>query len=314
MSQKELYRRYIAAINGANVPIVGSVCWWNIRGTDITKERFIELLREVGLPEEYAKEHNYRSAFIRALKNLEEDRIIRRVSEDANFLIYQFTAEKVIGDRKEAKLEYEYETRVIVDKTRYYETRDFSAAIVREIKSDDGRPSYVANPEITTRVIDLYEREKVRYRSSDVTRYIQKILTREADIVSLRDQGSVYFVPARFQDIVEKMSRLVSKISPGGGSSFEYLPVPDVAAARETLSGSVIADLRAAIREFSEQVQEAGPNIPKFMLQRFESRIEGIKRRIGLYDELVPKEETEKLVDEVDGLAAQVFGNRTLGI
>jgi len=50
------------------------------------------------------------------------------------------------------------------------------------------------------------------------------------------------------------------------------------------------------------------------MLQRFEGRIDGIKRRIGLYDEIVPETEAKKLTEEVDTLARQVFGTRTLEV
>ena len=338
---------FILKMQGLDVPIIGNVVFWNIRGADVTKDQFVAMLKDAGLPEKYAKEHNYRSSFIRALKNMEEDRIIRRVSEDDAFIVYQFTAEKVVTPESKcnycggvekhepmcpvgmgealaaakgvvvkkgamAKLEYQYETRVIVDKNRYYEAKNFSDAVIREIKSADGTPDYVANPEITKSVIDLYERERVRYRSGDVTRYVQKILTEEADIVSLRDQGAVYFVPARFQDVVEKVKSLVDKIAMG--SSFEYLPIPDAAASRDTVASSVIGDLKGAIREFSDQIREAGPDVPKFMLQRFEGRIDGIKRRIGLYDEIVPETEAKKLTEEVDTLARQVFGTRTLEV
>jgi len=312
MNGKEKRQQFVAAMNGVSVPVIGSICWWNIRGADLTKDQFVALLKEAGLPEKYAREHNYRSSFIRALKNMEEDRIIRRVSEDDAFIVYQFTAEKATGAQKTAKLEYEYETRVIVDKKRYSETRNFSDAVIREIKSNDGTPDYVADPEITRSVVDLYERERVRYRSSDVTRYVQKILTEEADIVGLRDQGAVYFVPARFQDVVEKVKSLVDKIAMG--SSFEYLPIPDAAASRDTVASSVIGDLKGAIREFSDGVREAGPDIKAYMLDRFKDRIDGIKRRIGLYDEIVPEAEAQKLTEEVDTLARQVFGTRTLEV
>lgn len=315
MNGKEKRKSFVTAMNGIEVPIVGSVCWWNIHSADITKDQFVAILKEVGLPETYAREHNYRSAFIRALRNLEENRIIRKVSEDDAFIVYQFTAEDMerADGEKVAHLKYRYETQVIVDKNKYYETRQFKDSIVNEIKNPDGSSGYVADPAVTQKVVDLYEKERVRYRSGDITRYIQRILGEEADIVTLRDNGSVYFVPAQFQETIEKVQKLVSKIANvAGNSSFEFLPIPDAAGPRDTAARSVILDIKAAIREFAQQVSEMGPDIPRYMLNRFETRVDDIKRRIGLYDEVVPKVEAEKLAGEVDDLAQKIFATRKI--
>jgi len=319
MNGNEKRQRLISTMSNLEVPIIGNIVFWNVRNVDITKDQFVEMLKASGLPEKYAKEHNYRSAFIRALGGLEENRIIRKVSEDNAYIVYQFTAEdltKAVGDRV-GQLTYRYETRVIVDKNRYYETRRFDDAIVREIKAVDSQPGYVADPEVTKKVIALYDEERVRYRSGDVTRYVQRILTEEADIIPLRDQGNVYFVPAQFQEVVEKVAALVAKLSPvAENARFDFLPVPDAAGPRGTVTRSAVEEIRSIIREIAEEIALAGPediNAKRWSQTRLD-RLERVKERIGMYTDIVPEDKIKDLTGRVDELANQIFSTRKIEV
>lgn len=315
MTAKERRDAFVIKMQGMDVPIVGSVCWWNIRNVDLTKAQFIERLVACGLDEKYAKEHNYRSAFIRALRNLEEDRIIRKVSEDDNLLVYQFTAERLTSGSKAqpGELRYEYETRVIINKDVYFRTKSFAAAIVAEMGD------FKANPEINRMVLELYEREKVRYRSSDVTRYVQRILADAADIVTLRDQGNIYFVPSRYQSVVERVSRLVNSLSPTvNDSRFEWLPVPDAEGTRATVSRAVLDELDGLIRMLAEEIQRVDPGLSdaarlSWINSRL-ARVQRIRQRITNFDGVVTEDKVAALTKEAVDLEARILGVRKLDL
>jgi hypothetical protein len=297
-------------MKGMEVPLIGYCAWWNVRNLDLTRDQFETMLKECDLPIKYAREHNYRSAFIRALRNLEEQRIIRKVSEDDDFLVFQFTAESLIGG-KNGRLDYVFETKVIVNKNTYYETRDFAQALVQSM------PGYEANPEVTKEVIKQYNLEKVRYRSGDVTRCLQRILTEEADIIPLRDQGNVYFIPAKFTGVVEKISRLVSKLSPTTSDvRFDCLEIPDAEKAKTTVGRSAIQELESIIETLSADV--ANPDHPATEQARMswaEARLRKVKKikdRLELYGDIIEDVKVKELETGIEDLAKQIYGSRQI--
>jgi len=314
MTAQEKRAQFFLKMKGLDCPILGSVVFWNVRNVSITKDEFTKLLEESGLPTKYAREHNYRSAFIRALRNLEEGRIIRRVSEDDDFIVFQFTAEQLTGTSVgSGELKYTTETRVIVSKSKYYETKNFAEALISEM------PGYTANAAINKLVLELFEKEKVRYNSSDITRYLQRIIEEEADLITLRDQGNVYFVPAQFNGVVEKVSTLVSKLSPNTNDArFEYLPVPDAEVSKVTLGRSVLEELESVVKGLAEEVDQLSPDLTdKGKITWMEARLRKVKRlkdRIEMYGEIVPDVKVKELNESAEELAQRILNVRKLEI
>lgn len=222
--------------------ICGFVVWWQIKNVDLSREQFIKCLEEVGIDKKYARTHNMRSAFTRALHSMEEDRIIRRVEENKLQLIFQFTAENKIDSAEGHELSYEKETLVVVNKTRYRETQIFSECL-------DCKPQFKAQ------LVALFDEHKDKYKSSDITRYLQLILKQQADIISLRDQGSVYFVPAGYQELLTKIADLLLKI--GGSSKLEYLPIPNIESARNMIKTSLMDEVNTEFKNVEKDVEEA---------------------------------------------------------
>jgi len=259
---------------------LGWIVFWNLKNVDINQAQFKAYLTECGLNPKFALEHNYRSAFIRALRNLEEQRIIRRVDEDTNVIVYQFTAEKRTRQDAGLRLDYEYETRVVVDKNIYRESGDFEKALIE----GDG--------EIRKALIALFSREKVRYRSPDVTRYIQRIFRTNADIVTLRDQGSVYFVPSVFRSTVDAVAKLVAAL--GGESTFDAIPMPNVSASRTLVKRAFSAEADSLIKDLLAEIQSAldgglRPNDDNYdkWAQGKMKKVEEIRNRVGLYGDVL---------------------------
>lgn len=304
MTAAESKRAFFAVLTeaGKSYDILGYTIWWNIRNADVTQEQFAKMLRDSGLDEKYAREHNYRSAFIRALRLMEEKRIIRKVEESPNFLVYQFTAEEKEGSGQNASLEYNQETIVVLSKSIYAKEKDFLAALVK------GRE------DIRKKVADYFEREKVRYGSSDVTRYIQKIFRDQADLLNLRPQGCIYFVPASFQNIVTSVQSLIAAL--GGGSSLEQMPVPNVGSSRSLVSASFSEEAVALYKQLAAEIKvglESGDLSDKSKEGRFSS-LQELLNRIQLYSPILPEESTSDLIRKIDSLGKSLFPERTLDL
>jgi hypothetical protein len=307
MTSQEKRAALIANLQEGVTKPLGMIVWWNIRSVLVTKEELSRFLTECSLPERYARDHNYRSAFIRALKGLEEDRIIRKVSEDEDLIIYQFTAEQLISGGV-GKLDYHYETRVIVNRKTYAETQDFAQALVNRMRD------FVANPQINAKVLELYQLEKTRYRSGDITRYIQRMLEDLADFVSLREQGNVYFVPAQYMETIQKLTRFVSLLGPT--NRFEWLPILNAAESRVMLQRSVIEELESVIDALSNDVATLPADsaaVAAWSRARI-AKVERIKRRILAYGAIVPDAQAKQMRDGVQAIEAKILGTRVIDV
>jgi hypothetical protein len=225
-----------------NIPIYGNIVWWNIQNVELTKEQFEKLLVDHNIDKKYAREHNYRSAFIRALREMEENRIIRKVEEDEFRLTYQFTAEKMVKEAGgEHSLEYDKETVIIIDKVEYRKSGDFTKSLIK------GKPA------IKDAVVKLFELHRQKYKSSDITRYIQKIFRESADIISLRTQGSVYFVPAGYQQVLDNVTALIADM---GNSRLDCCPVPAADASKTMLKNALTSDFNEEFGQLEKEIEE----------------------------------------------------------
>jgi len=284
-----------------NVQILGHICWTSSHNVELTQDRFAEILTSVGLPASLAKEHNWRSAFIRALRNMEEKRLIRLVEENGDRLVYQFTAEKLQETADVPFLNYVKETVVVINKAKYAENGDFAEAIVQ------------GDPEIKKRVIEIFNVEKHKYNSADMNRYVQKIFRTRADIVTLRDQGGVYFVPATYQAVVQIVSQLAAQVP---GLSFNYLPIPDVESSRRTVSEAVNDEVLASLAELDRDmkaVTDGFVQVTDVWRKTRLGRIEAVKERIKQYGEILVGA-GESLQEKTRSLELRLLGPRKLNV
>lgn len=295
---------YLSECN--NLPILGHVIWWNIREVDITKDEFSSYLKVAGLSDKYAKSHNYRSALIRALRSMEEERIIRPVKEDATCVIFQFTAEKLVNDEQNPHLAYDAEVTVTVDKDAYATFQKDEDGFYKSISkvADPRNPDVdCADAEnIKLTIAKAFEREKDAYKSSDITRYVQQIFQEKADIVSLRPQGSIYFVPACYDSIVQSVKQLIEQI--GGSCSFEALPVPDTKDARKTIGDSFAEEVASLLTNMDEEIkkaQEGSKDITDKWVETRQERIKKVKDRIDMYADVLGVR-ADKLRGDFDAL------------
>ena len=298
-TQKQALARQLEEGN-TSFPNLGWVVWWNIRNVELTRTTFIQMLEDCGLDGKYAREHNYRSAFTRAIRNMEEKRIIRKVREDDTVFVCQFTAENIVEDDGEEHLEYDKEAIIRVDKEQYRESKSFRLAL--DCEDDD----------IKEALITHFEREKVSYGSSDITRYLQKIFKDQADIISLREQGSVYFVPATFEEVLLKVRSLVQGLN--GPSKLERMPVPDVADSREMIKNAFTEEIDKIYDALDADVQAVidGKDVTGRWVENKLLKIEQFRRRIETYSDVLA--DAAGLTSRFASLEESVMGVRQIDL
>lgn len=308
--------------------ILGHVVWWNIRNVDIPRESFIAILEQAGLPTSYAKPHNYRSALTRALKQLHEKRIIRVVEDNSERYVVQFTSESIVElGEGENELRYDPETRIVIDKNRYSDWSGqedaFEKALLRDktIKRDqDGQPvtdekgSFVRMPDpqpvknLKDRLVSLFYLERDKYNSSDVTRFIQKIFDTQADIISLRKQGTVYFVPSAYANVINSVTHMVDSLNEE--SAFERIPLVDVPSNRQLVGRAFSEDADALIEKLDEDIHEAsdGEKSPKWLETR-QKTVNKLRERLEMYAQVLDgkrKDNLESALQDADQLLQNV--------
>src|SRR4029077_10321795 len=124
----------------------------------------------------------------RACRKLSEQRIIRPVSEDAATVKFQFTQESREGDR----FEYTLETMLTLDKQ--------TGAVTCEL------------PGLATMAQEELDRCIAVRTGSDVTRIVQRLFERQADLFPIRPQGGAYFCPARHAGFVDQIQEFLNRV------------------------------------------------------------------------------------------------------
>jgi len=247
--------------------IMGYIIWWNINSVNVTRNEFVKYLERVNIDKKYAPKHNYRSALTRALKVMEENRLVRLVEDTPQTVSFQFTAEHRVEGEDGKELTYEKEAIIVVSKPKYRETGDFEAALDK------------CSPEIKHQLALLFNQHREMYNSSDITRYLQNIFRSEGDIVSLRPQGSVYFVPAGHKDLIESAEELLGYI--GGVCNLENMPIPNVEQAREVVKTALVAELDEDFKKLESEV-DAVLNDNKAVTETWtDARISRLKKMLG---------------------------------
>ncbi len=252
---------------GAGTRLLGEVIAWACPGVSVTHSDLVRALEDAGLDPGVARELAPRHAFSRACKRLSDQRIIRPVSEDAATVKFQFTQESREGDR----YEYRMETTLTLDKQ--------TGAVTCEL------------PGLATLAQEELDRCISARTGSDVTRVVQKLFERRADLFPIRPAGGTYFVPQVHAAFTDKIHELLNRV---GGRLLRF-PVPagteegDRSVTQAVADGlaALVAEHRAAVAQFgtdtrADTLQRAAEKIrtTKFKLQTYAEYLSGEKERL----------------------------------
>jgi hypothetical protein len=248
--------------------VLGYIVAWDLREIKIDGGQLCQMFDNVGLDsKKYVRKIISRNVFLRALKELETDRIIRRVSEDKSEMQYQFTHE-FLNSQKDI-LEYQYEHKVRYNKDS------------RTIMCDDAK--------LGTIVQNLVTKYDNTYKTSDITRFVQQIFNNEGDILSLRDNGSLYFVPVQYGDLIVKVKQLLSALS--GPRSFKSYPILKVDDSIEDVKKAFTDEGKDLLDKINSAMGDiAGEKDSKLRKRLVQNRLDKLvelKNRATLYNKLL---------------------------
>lgn len=243
--------------------LLGEVISWTCAGVAVTHSALLAALKDAGLDENVARELAPRHAFTRACRKLSDQRIIRQVAEDESALRFQFTAEHREGD----KFEYMLETMLALDKRTGRVSCDLPglAALAQEQLD---------------RAIDART-------GSDVTRVIQKLFERHADLFPIRPQGGCYYVPQRHAAFVDKVQTFLGRIN---GQLLRFPIQAGTAEGDRSVKEAVAAGLAALIAEHRQAIESFGTDTRDDTLTRAAERIRRTQFKIQAYAEYLNEE------------------------
>ena len=236
--------------------MLGEIITWKIQGVAISHADLLAGLMASNLDCDVAKELAPRNAFARACSKLDSERIIRKVAEDHATITFQFTREAL----EEGKFSYHFESLLFLNK--------HSGGITSE------------NFELEQLAKEEFGRCLEARTANDVTRLVQRLFERHADLFSIRDQGGVYFVPEVHHDFIKKVERFVKNI----GGSLQRFPIPAGSPQGDhAVQEAVAHGLRAIIDEHLQAVQKFGEDTRPDTLRRAEEKVRATKLKIEGY-------------------------------
>jgi hypothetical protein len=248
---------------GAGTQLLGEVIAWACPGVSVTHSALVRALEDAGLDPGVARELAPRHAFSRACKRLSDQRIIRPVSEDAATVRFQFTQESREGDR----YEYRLETTLTLDKQ--------TGAVTCEL------------PGLATLAQEELDRCIAARTGSDITKVVQRLFERNADLFPIRPQGGCYFTPASHVGFVDQIQDLLGRV---GGRLLRF-PVPAGTEEGDRSVTQAVADgLAAVVAEHRAAVAQFGADTRDDTLARAAEKIRATKFKLAAYAEYLAGE------------------------
>ena len=236
--------------------MLGEIITWKIQGVAISHADLLSGLMASDLDCDVAKELAPRNAFARACSKLDSERIIRKIAEDHATITFQFTRETNEG----GKFHYYFESLLFLNK--------YSGGITSE------------NLELEQLAKEEFGRCMEARTANDVTRLVQRLFERHADLFSIRDQGGVYFVPEVHHDFIAKVETFVKNI----GGSLQRFPIPAGSPQGDRAVQEAVAHgLQTIIDEHLQAVQKFGEDTRPDTLRRAEEKVRATKLKIEGY-------------------------------
>lgn len=275
-------------MSGMHVPLgmLGEIVSWRAPA----EVRFVDLkaaMTAAGIDEKMLRDMLPRHAFSRAARKLADNRIIRKVSEENGKLKFQFTKEYL----RNGQYEYALETNLELDVA----TGDVDC-------SDAGLQKLAKS---------LVDSEMAVRKSADVTRLIQRTFDQnKGDLIPIREQGGVYFVPESHVGLADNVDDLLRKI---GGALRRFKVSSDGASTSNSVASAMNDHFLSMIAEFEQSCSEidAGDGVSATIQKRRTERINELRAKLTAYKDIMQDyaETIETKIEEANAaLMAKISG------
>jgi hypothetical protein len=221
---------------------LGVIVSWIPPKQDTTLAALWAAMRVANLDPALVKEMSPSVAFNRAIKEMDDKRIIRRVEVDGDNVRFQFTKEHLAG----GELQYTKECDVNLDTT------------TGNVTCDDWRIQDAAQK--------LVDNHRAVRDPADITRLIQKIFDKDGgDLIPVRQQGGCYFVPASNTHLLGGIRVLLTEIH---GVLNEWEVSGKSEATRTTVAANISDYMFELIDEFKAKCESVNEKTKESVLER----------------------------------------------
>ena len=248
--------------------VLGEVIGWSLRNFSVEFPTLVARMREAGIDPELARKLSPRSAFSRACRKLAEKRVIRKVHEEDEKLVFQFTREVF----SHGEYEYYKESFLRLDKKTGVLSGDLG--------------------ELVDRAQHELDQALGQRNGGDVSQIIEAVFQEQESKVHSGlwpIQGGVYLVLGPALPAVQKVDALLKslgqslkrfQIRRGEGTSGTELSVRDV----------LKRGLEKCITEYRSRIAELGESTRDSTLERWADKVQEAQFKLEAHKELLAAE------------------------
>ena len=220
-------------------------------------------LSTAGLDPNLAKDMAPRNAFSRAAREMQENRVIDRIDDDAadaaGEIRFQFT-----GKQLSDGIQYYKECDLYLNKETGYVRCD-----IEELRSEATR---------------LIAEHMVQRTPADVTRLVQRVFESQGgDLIPIRQQGGCYFVPVTHLALVNSVNIMLNEI---GGNLNQWKIAPSVET-DASISQNLCDYMGGLIEEFNESLKTIGESSTPAVVELRIERMGELYLKLNSYGNLL---------------------------
>ena len=232
------------------------VCWKVPTGTVIRHADMVAALQGAGLDASAARVLCKRHAFVRACRELSADRIVRRLHEDNGLVTFQFTAEVLDA----GQFRYDFEATVSMDKATGAVTGS-DPALAQRVETE----------------LNACEEDRT---VTDITRVVNVLFRRHADLFPIREQGGAYFVPQAHAAFIGQVEQFLAAL----GGRLARFPIPDGTPQGNTSVSTAVADgLTDILAEYEASIAVIDCNTRDSTLDRAFQLVQAAAAKVHFY-------------------------------
>ncbi len=247
------------------VPILGKICWWNLKDVKIDRISLENLFDSYNLDKKFLPPIvSGRKAFMRTLKEIQKSNLVRKIKEDEKYIIFGIIKEEV--DPENIKLEFETQDIIFFDK----ENKEVFLKL-NKLNLDD--------------IKDLLNYFQIIYIAEDIRKVITRFLN-YLNAVLLRKTGGIYFVPKNYAVELEKISGVINNI---GNSEFYELDIVDSEATKKQAIKLIKSELEENLKKEAENLETLldNPEVKTSSLSKAIERYKNAKEKLEMYKNLL---------------------------
>lgn len=236
--------------------LLGTIVTWKVP-TSVPFEKLREGLDIAGLDPDMAQTLAPYYALCRALNDMKKGRVIRKLRREDNKIFFQLTREHL--DPQEATYRREAELSI-----------DANTGVIECLK-----------PRIKQKAEELLIKHQANRTASDVTYLLFRIYKiHSADLIAIREQGGVYFVPKEYAKLVRQTRTLLDAIG-GKLRTFDIRLGSDDTA--ESVAESMSEYFEGLVEEFKESCESVTAETRTDVQERRWDTVAGLKQKMELY-------------------------------